>query len=128
MGDRNCDLKIYCSGKEFNVHKVILCGRCEVFKKAFENETLESTSNVYTLEDTTAEACEEMLKFIYKGVPGDIRKCVNDLLQLSDMYQLKELKAACLDSMRDNLKIFNCILTYDNVNRFAAESRIKKKS
>ena len=100
-----------------------------MFKKAFENETLESTSNVYTMEDTTAESCQEMLKFIYKGVPGDIRKCVNVLLQLSDnMYQLKELKAACLDSMMDNLKISNCILTFDNVNRLAAESRIKKKS
>jgi len=126
MGDRNWDLKIYCSGKVFNVHKVIICGRCEVFKKAFENETLESSSNVYTLEDTTAEACEEMLKFIYTGVPGDISECVNELLQLSDMYQLRELKAACLDTMMNNLKISNCILTYVNVNRFATESRIKK--
>jgi len=126
MGDKNCDLKIYCEDKEFNVHKVIICGRCEVFKKAFEFESLESSSNVYTMKDTTAEACEEMLKFIYKGVPGDISKCVDDLLQLSDMYQLKELKAACLDSLMDNLKISNCILTYVNVNRFAAESRIKK--
>jgi len=126
MGDKNCDLKIFCQDKEFSVHKVIICGRCEVFKNAFENESLESSSNVYTMKDTTAEACEEMLKFIYKGVPGDISKCVDDLLQLSDMYQLKELKAACLDSLMDNLKISNCILTYVNVNRFAAESRIKK--
>ena len=96
-----------------------------MFKKAFENETLESTSNVYTMEEATAEACEEMLKFIYTGVPGDIKDCVFDLLELSDMYQLKELKAACLDSMLDNLKISNCILIYIAVNRHAAESRIK---
>ena len=125
MDSGNSDLKIICAGQEFNVHKAIISARCEVFKNAFANETLESSMNVYRMNETSAEACDAMLKFLYTGVPGDISHCHLDLLELANMYLLIELKSACLDSLLDSLRVDNCIETFIAVNKIATKSKIR---
>ena len=125
MDGGNSDLKIVCAGQEFNVHKAIISARCEVFKNAFANETLESSMNVYRMNETSAEACDAMLKFLYTGVPGDISHCHLDLLELANMYLLIELKSACLDSLLDSLRVDNCIETFIAVDKIATKSKIR---
>ena len=125
MDSGNSDLKIFCAGQEFNVHKAIISARCEVFKNAFANETLESSMNVYRMNETSAEACDAMLKFLYTGVPGDISHCHLDLLELANMYLLIDLKSACLDSLLDSLRVDNCIETFIAVNKIATKSKIR---
>ena len=125
MDGGNSDLKIICAGQEFSVHKAIISARCEVFKNAFANETLESSVNVYRMNETSAEACDAMLKFLYTGVPGDISHCHLDLLELANMYLLIELKSACLDSLLDSLRVDNCIETFIAVDKIATKSKIR---
>eukprot|EP00092_Neocalanus_flemingeri_P022973 GFUD01024905.1.p1 GENE.GFUD01024905.1~~GFUD01024905.1.p1 ORF type:complete len:298 (+),score=60.61 GFUD01024905.1:42-935(+) len=107
------DLKIVCRGEVFKCHKTILCARSTVFKKMLSGETFENLNRVVTIEDASAEAVKEMLKYIYTGeIPDKLDVVELDLLHLATKYLLDTLKLACGESIVSNLDNSNCISSF----------------
>eukprot|EP00092_Neocalanus_flemingeri_P022975 GFUD01024907.1.p1 GENE.GFUD01024907.1~~GFUD01024907.1.p1 ORF type:complete len:344 (-),score=84.70 GFUD01024907.1:66-1097(-) len=125
------DLKIVCSGKVFKCHKNILSARSTVFKNMLSGETLENLNGEVPIEDSSAEAVEEMLKYIYTGEIPDSDKLdvlSIELLHLAEKYHLDSLKFACGGSIASSLTISTCISDFITVERyFPPDSSVRKK-
>ena len=61
------DIKIFCDGKVFNCHKIILSRQSEVFEKMLdvENDMKEATTGKIEITDISASTMENLLFFIY---------------------------------------------------------------
>eukprot|EP00092_Neocalanus_flemingeri_P022978 GFUD01024910.1.p1 GENE.GFUD01024910.1~~GFUD01024910.1.p1 ORF type:complete len:347 (-),score=94.59 GFUD01024910.1:66-1106(-) len=125
------DLVIVCHGKVFKCHKTILCARSDVFKKMLSGDTLENLNKKVPIEDSSAEAVDEMLKYIYTGEIPDYDKLgvLNiELLHLAEKYHLDPLKFACGGSIVTSLTISTCISDFITVERyFPPDSSVRKK-
>eukprot|EP00092_Neocalanus_flemingeri_P038232 GFUD01041613.1.p1 GENE.GFUD01041613.1~~GFUD01041613.1.p1 ORF type:complete len:357 (+),score=102.37 GFUD01041613.1:42-1112(+) len=125
------DLLVVCHGKVFKCHKTILCARSDVFKKMLSGETLENLNKKVPIEDSSAEAVDEMLKYIYTGEIPDCDKLdvLNiELLHLAEKYHLDPLKFACGGSIVSSLTVSNCISSFITVERyFLPDSWVRKR-
>eukprot|EP00092_Neocalanus_flemingeri_P022974 GFUD01024906.1.p1 GENE.GFUD01024906.1~~GFUD01024906.1.p1 ORF type:complete len:292 (-),score=63.60 GFUD01024906.1:160-1035(-) len=108
------DLKIVCRAEVLSVTRpFILSARSTVFKKMLSGETFENLYRVVTIEDSSAEAVKEMLKYIYTGeIPDELDVVELDLLHLATKYLLDTLKLACGESIVSNLDNSNCISSF----------------
>eukprot|EP00092_Neocalanus_flemingeri_P017618 GFUD01019061.1.p1 GENE.GFUD01019061.1~~GFUD01019061.1.p1 ORF type:complete len:348 (-),score=86.51 GFUD01019061.1:62-1105(-) len=125
------DLVIVCHGKVFKCHKTILCARSDVFEKMLSGDTLENLNREVPIEDSSAEAVEEMLKYIYTGEIPDSDKLdvLNiELLHLAEKYHLDPLKFACGGSIVCSLTVSSCISDFITVERyFPPDSSVRKR-
>eukprot|EP00092_Neocalanus_flemingeri_P022977 GFUD01024909.1.p1 GENE.GFUD01024909.1~~GFUD01024909.1.p1 ORF type:complete len:346 (-),score=67.23 GFUD01024909.1:88-1125(-) len=123
------DLKIVCRGKVFKCHKAILSARSTVFKNMLSGETLENLNGEVPIEDSSAEAVEEMLKYIYTGEISDKLDVLDlDLLYLAAKYLLDPLKFACGESIVSSLSISTCISSFITIDRyFPRDSLVRKQ-
>jgi len=118
--EETSDVKVICNGKEFNCHRVILCGRSETFKRMLLGDTQEKATGKVAIKDSTVEAVDAMLRHIYTSeLPSyEGQEETLHLLQLADMYQLDRLKFACADSIVARLTISNCISSFVTISRY----------
>jgi len=123
----NSDVLVKAEQQEFKCHKNILGARSIVLKNMLAHDTVESQTNTIVVRDITAEAVQDMLKFIYTGkFPSDPRSRLVDLLHASDMYQIDSLKDACLARLVFNVP--NCISTLILVDRYMPhEATLREK-
>jgi len=126
--EKTSDVDIRCSGKVFKCHRNILCARSVVFKMILLGDSQEKVEKTVEIRDSTVEAVEEMLKYIYTGeIPLVAEKLTLDLLKLADMYDLATLKIACGEAVLTKLNIDNCISSFIMVDRFfTLEARVRK--
>eukprot|EP00092_Neocalanus_flemingeri_P095183 GFUD01121092.1.p1 GENE.GFUD01121092.1~~GFUD01121092.1.p1 ORF type:complete len:351 (-),score=71.20 GFUD01121092.1:117-1169(-) len=122
------DLVIVCSGKVIKCHKTILCARSAVFKNMLSGDTLENLNREVPINDSSVEAVEEMLKYIYTGeIPDKIDELNVELLYLAEKYQLDPLKFACGGSIVSSLTISTCISSFVTVERhFPPDSLVRE--
>jgi len=117
--EQNSDVLVRCELTEFKCHKNVLSARSEVFKNMLSSHTLENKTNIIELKEVTAEATEDMLKFIYTGTLAKVPKSQNiDLLHAADMYQIAALKEVCVKILVDSLNVSSCISTLIMVDRY----------
>eukprot|EP00092_Neocalanus_flemingeri_P048077 GFUD01054739.1.p1 GENE.GFUD01054739.1~~GFUD01054739.1.p1 ORF type:complete len:341 (-),score=82.10 GFUD01054739.1:81-1103(-) len=123
------DLKVVCHGKVFKCHKNILSARSSVFKNMLSGETLENLNSEVPIEDSSTEAVEEMLKYIYTGEISDKLDVLDlDLLYLAAKYLLDPLKFACGESIVSSLTISTCISSFITIDRyFPRDSLVRKQ-
>eukprot|EP00092_Neocalanus_flemingeri_P017616 GFUD01019059.1.p1 GENE.GFUD01019059.1~~GFUD01019059.1.p1 ORF type:complete len:352 (-),score=73.85 GFUD01019059.1:131-1186(-) len=125
------DFRIVCCGKVIKCHKIILCARSGVFKNMLSGDTLENLKREVPIEDSSSEAVEEMLKYIYTGEIPDSDKLdvLNiELLHLAEKYHLDTLKFACGGSIVSSLTVSNCISSFISVERyFPPDSWVRKR-
>ncbi|KAK4580328.1 hypothetical protein LTR86_000531 [Recurvomyces mirabilis] len=60
------DLVIRCNGKQFHVHKAILCSASRVFSKACDKKFEEGVTGVIEHTQFDADTVERMIEYIYK--------------------------------------------------------------
>ncbi|KAF7859654.1 hypothetical protein EAF04_008733 [Stromatinia cepivora] len=61
------DLTIKCQGKEFKVHRAIVCPQSKPLAAAIDHEFKEATTGVINFEEDEPEIVEYMIKFLYVG-------------------------------------------------------------
>jgi len=127
--EKNSDVLVRVDGQEFGCHKNVLSARSAVFKNMLAHNTLETKTSIIDIKGITAEATEDMLKFIYTGtLPEDPISQNIDLLHAADMYQIEALKEACVKSLVDSLDVSSCISTLIMVDRFIPHyDRVKEE-
>ena len=118
-------------GKIFNAHKILLAAVSPVFRKQFFGP-MKETADVVEMKETTPDAFDTMLSYIYKLPGEDTLDMVNEigcpqklfeLLVLADRYQIPNLVAVTssvlethLDITRENIIFTVTVATnYKNV-------------
>lgn len=92
------DVKLIAEGQEFDVHRVILASRSEVFENMFTTGMTEATGNAVHVEDITAETMKLMLQFIYEdtfAVADAEPQLIGDLLKAAKKYDIPRLSSLC---------------------------------
>ena len=80
-----------------------------VFEAMFQHETLESQTNVVTIEDVEPEVFEEIMLYIQTGEAPNINKIAKEILAAADFSQLDQLKISCQEVLSDTLDAENSI-------------------
>jgi len=102
------DVTIRCEGKEYHCHQFILAARSPVFKVMLQTNMKEKESGSIDIEDFSKEVVEKMLLFIYTGIIPKTDKLVNDLLNIAEKYQLKQMKVSIGENLVPILNSENC--------------------
>jgi len=119
MMKENADMTVMCEGKVFPCHKVILRSQCPVFETFLTGDTKENQESQIEIKETTPEAVELLLKYLYEGEVKEISEdAVLDVLNLANKYDLAPLKFICGESLLKNLTIDNFMVTYTEIDRF----------
>ncbi|TPX12620.1 uncharacterized protein E0L32_000797 [Thyridium curvatum] len=80
------DATVKCGDKTFNVHLLILCRRCEWFKKCFVGHYKESQDREVTIVDENPDLIECLLFYIYSQ---DVEKAVTKLANITQWSRYK---------------------------------------
>lgn len=91
------DMVFICKGQRIPAHRSILSIRSPVFHRMFASGMSESKDGIVTIEDCDISIFQELLKFLYTGSlkPDILAKNVQDLMVLSDKYDLEDLRVLC---------------------------------
>ena len=104
------DVIFLVQGKEFAAHKNVLASRSIYFKKMFDAEMQESSTNRVHVTDVDSSTFEAVLRFLYGGVvEEDEFKALAKLVAAAEKYSMDELKRICESTMRANLQMENII-------------------
>jgi len=116
--EETSDVQVVCNGKSFPCHKYILCSQCPAFKADLFNNCKEKKEGRIVIEDSTPEAVNMMIQFLY-GYDNEIpRDSELDILHLAEKYGLIPLKRKCGESMLKNLSADNFLVTYTEIDRY----------
>lgn len=67
---KNSDLLIECEGRQWNVHKAIVCSASDLIAAECDSQMLEGRSGVIKHEEYDADTVERMISYIYKQTYG----------------------------------------------------------
>ena len=113
------DLTIICGQKRLFVSKERLISRSKVFKRMFDNEMMEQLTNVLVIEDIDEEVVEEFVKYLYFYNSDKLEAFKEELLYMSDKYEVWDLKNICQNLIFIEIEPKNAIkllLTFDKFN------------
>jgi len=105
------DVRFICKDGVINAHKVVLASRCERFRAMF-SRFRESQQNEIHLEDIEYDTLLLVMEWIYTGTASVTRRNAVNLLIISNMYGLKELKSRCEFFLWHYIDIENVIDLY----------------
>jgi len=117
------DVDIICKGEIFPCHKYILCSQCPTFKSFLLCDCKESGENAIEIEDSTPEAVNFMVAYLY-GYDLDELKLNNlnlDVLHLAEKYALIPLKKKCGESILQHLSVENFFVNFTEINRYLVD-------
>lgn len=84
-------------GMILKTHKSILAARSPVFYAKLNNDMKESKENVINVPDFDSVVMKEVLRFIYcQQYEGFNKEMVYQMIHAADMYQIDDLKEACV--------------------------------
>jgi hypothetical protein len=100
------DAEVLCDGQRIPVHRCTLIAASPVFEAAFTSAMREGESTIYEIKDSTPEAVEAMLCFVYtkKEPPAELLDAV---FELAVQYELEELARVSAKKMPATLSISN---------------------
>lgn len=103
---RFSDFTITAESQKFQVHKFILTTQSTVFQTIFDNDLEESKTSEMRIDDFSAAAVEDFLRYLYIG---DVENDTNamELYQMAHKYDVAGLAKICQDIILDNLDASN---------------------
>lgn len=123
--ERISDFKFVVDGTEFFVHKVLLAARSPVFMKMFTSNFQERTASEGTINDISKEAFQEFLRFIYTETVENIDQHVLELLAISDLYEVEDLKTICKAQLQTGLTEENAPFVFQYAHRYRCDDELK---
>ena len=102
-----------------------LPARSPVFMKMFTSNFQESTSTTGTINDVSKEAFQEFLRFLYTETLENIDLYVLELLAISDLYEVEDLKAICKAQLQTGLTEENAPFVFEYAHRYRCDNELK---
>jgi len=115
------DVQVVCNGIVFPCHKYVLCSQCPAFKADLFNNCKEKNEGRIEIEDSTPEAVDMMIGYLYGYDVEILRDSELDILHLAEKYGLIPLKRKCAESLLENLSADNFLVTYTEIDRYLEE-------
>eukprot|EP00092_Neocalanus_flemingeri_P000540 GFUD01000574.1.p1 GENE.GFUD01000574.1~~GFUD01000574.1.p1 ORF type:complete len:366 (+),score=93.95 GFUD01000574.1:72-1169(+) len=121
------DVKILCDGEEFLCHKLLLTSHSPVFRAMFSQDTKENAESTILLDDSTPEAVQELLFYLYHGTVRSVpfssaeTELVLGLVHLASKYQIEELLEICKDVMIDIVNMDNILKMMVVIDKYPTE-------
>ncbi|XP_044581033.1 speckle-type POZ protein-like A [Cotesia glomerata] len=122
---KKCDVKIQVGSEIFDAHKVILIARSCVFDAMFSHDMKESEENEITIPDVDPVVFKKVLDYIYTDKVEDLDTFAEELLEVSDKYQLLALKEICEESLSRTISVENSIRRLVLADRHNSERLVK---
>ncbi len=108
-----CDVVIQAGDVEFFAHKVVLVASCPYFSAMFRSGMAETKDNRVELRDVDPKALELILQLLYTGKITITIQNVQNMLSLSCLFQLENLREACAVFLQRQLSHSNCLGIHD---------------
>ena len=107
---KNAEVTFIVGAKKYKAHKEILIARSNYFRVVFNSAMKEAVTNEVLITDTDPNVFEEMLKFLYTGLPPkNLSSIARFLLPLTDRYDVAILKSRCVSAIISTLSLKNVI-------------------
>eukprot|EP00871_Galdieria_phlegrea_P003407 jgi/Galph1/4067/GphlegSOOS_G2725.1 len=88
-------------------HRLVLFTRCEVFRRMFLTDCVESRTGNIEVPDVLPHVYQLFLRYLYGGMIEIPLESAIDLLALGDRYNMPRLKALCEECLQKHLNIYN---------------------
>lgn len=93
----------------------------------FTTDFKDSTEGFFS-PDTSKEAFEQLIRFIYTGEANNISKYSQELLEIAHKYEMEDLKAACERQLIANLTEDSAAALFQSAHKFNCSDDLKKSS
>jgi len=103
------DVKIVCGDQVFDCHRIILSTRSSVFRAMFQHNMTEARTRRVEIKELEPSVVQAMLEFIYIGKMKFPTIRPEDMLKVSQMYDLKILKDFHEENLCQGLNVSNCV-------------------
>merc|ERR1711884_53998 len=100
---------VSATGQEVQCHRFILAMRSQEFKQMFANSS--STEEVKIHLDVSTEALETLVKYLYTDSVAH-EDITEDLVALSEKYNLTQLKEWLMPTFIEKISVDNCLKMY----------------
>lgn len=119
------DLTLVCGGKEFNVHKMVVCSQSEVLATAIREPFQESKTGTISVEEFDAVTVDKMLEFLYTGDYGSLTAPGSLVGQVGETDEpLASPAAVEQDDLLQHVRL-NSIADYYDIKPLAELSKAK---
>lgn len=104
------DVIIHTADGTLAAHKAILSASSTVFKSMFHHDLKEKESSTIHIDDMSRESCMALLSYLYGNITQkDFWKHRLALLGAANKYDITDLKAACEESLMEDINSGNVL-------------------
>ena len=124
------DVILAVAGKEFPAHRVVLVSGSEYFRKMFCTDHRASKQMMVQITGLSFDVMEMLLSYFYTSRITITKENVKLLLQASELFQVYNLRQACIDYLLKFLTIKNALSTLshaENHNYTELRDKSRKK-
>nr|XP_039250749.1 uncharacterized protein LOC120328352 [Styela clava]XP_039250750.1 uncharacterized protein LOC120328352 [Styela clava] len=116
-----CDFKINVENKSFLVHRNVLISSSAYFESMLFNNMKEATDGFVNMTEVTAVGISECIQFMYLGTVDLRMDNLRDILNASDILQLLSLTNYCLQYLKSNISLDNCLFVLNLAHLYSRD-------
>ncbi|XP_069142511.1 kelch-like protein diablo isoform X1 [Argopecten irradians] len=118
-----CDVIIKTNGESIPAHRAVLVISCDYFRAMFSMGFEESQQQMaeISLDEVTPEAVRAVLGYMYTGSLTVTKDTIQDLVVLTDLLQLSDLKLHCCQCMGKEISASNCLGVWEFAEKFSCD-------
>ncbi|XP_071171912.1 kelch-like protein 12 [Mytilus edulis] len=123
-----CDVKLMCHNEEIYAHRSMLLIYSDYFKAMFTIGLSESSQSMphIQLDEASPEALKSLLLYMYTGSLSVTNDTVQDLIVLTDLLQMRDVKEQCFLYMEKSLDVTNCLGMWDFAETYGSTTLLVK--
>ncbi|XP_006903843.1 PREDICTED: LOW QUALITY PROTEIN: kelch repeat and BTB (POZ) domain containing 4 [Elephantulus edwardii] len=103
------DVTISVEGREFQLHRLVLSAQSCFFRSMFTSNLKEAHNRVIVLQDISESVFQLLVDYIYHGTVKLRADELQEIYEVSDMYQLTSLFEECSRFLARTVQVGNCL-------------------
>lgn len=103
------DVTISVEGREFQLHRLVLSAQSCFFRSMFTSNLKEAHNRVIVLQDVSESVFQLLVDYIYHGTVKLRAEELQEIYEVSDMYQLTSLFEECSRFLARTVQVGDCL-------------------
>lgn len=123
-----CDVKLVCKNEEILAHKAMLMIYSDYFKAMFTIGLTESSELMPEIkfDETSPDALKSLIMYMYTGSLTVTKETVQDIVVLTDLLQMNDIKEQSCQFIEANLEATNCLGIWDFAETYGCTKLLTK--
>lgn len=123
-----CDVKLVCKNEEILAHKAMLMIYSDYFKAMFTIGLTESSEVMPEIkfDETSPDALKSLIMYMYTGSLTVTKETVQDIVVLTDLLQMNDIKEQSCQFIEANLEATNCLGIWDFAETYGCTTLLTK--